>query len=77
MNSDGSDRTTYYEVLEGSAEIGVKNGAVKDVSDEYLKIEEGGLEANLISEKRYKMILKKYPEKTDIDWHKLSDLKLD
>ncbi len=76
-NSDGSDTTTYYEVLEGSAEIGVKNGAVKDAADEYLKIEEGGLEANPISEKRYKMILKKYPEKTDIDWYKLSDLKLD
>lgn len=76
-NSDGSDRTTYYEVLEGSAEIGVKNGAVRDTSDGYLKIEEGGLEANPISEKRYKMILKKYPEKTDIEWYKLSDLKLD
>ncbi len=64
-------------MLEGSAEIGVKNGAVRDTSDGYLKIEEGGLEVNPISEKRYKMILKKYPEKTDIEWYKLSDLKLD
>ena len=43
----------------------------------YYAVSSGALDGWEITEDEYEEVLDKYPIKTDIDWYKLSELKMD